>query len=382
MDQNQERRYDIDWIRIFATLAVFFFHNARFFDSIDWHIKNAESSEAMFIMVAFLHAWIMPLFFLISGAGSWLGLERRNWRQYLLDRGKRLLVPFYTVGAFILIPPQYYWDRVTKGLFSAAFIDFYPRFLDTFHFDYPILSYWSGHLWFLRFLFLISMLTLPLMLFLKSSKGRALISRIAAITSRRGGLFVFILPIVLVEIVIRPPLGQTTTRNFIYYLLFFIIGYIIPADRRFTESLKGSLRFSLPAGAAAFCLIIVLLAVFGHDPWDKSFSPIFLIAALLMSLNTWCWIAYIMGMGFKHFTNNNKVLVYCSQAVLPFYILHQTIILLVGWYIIPLNMYFLFKYVIISTTSFIIIMLIYDVFIKRFNMVRFLFGMRLLKGTA
>ncbi len=380
MDQNPERRYDIDWLRIFATLAVFFFHNTRFFDTLDWHIKNAESSEAMFIFVAFLNAWIMPLFFLISGAGSWFGLERRNWREYLLDRGKRLLVPFYTVGALILIPPQYYWDRVTKGLFAGNFIDFYPQFFHTVHVDFPFLSYWSGHLWFLRFLFLISLLTLPLLFYLKSSKGRALISRIAAITDRRGGIFLFIIPIFLVECLIKPPPGGNSTSNFFYYLLFFIIGYLIPADRRFTESLQKNTSFSLVSGISVFCLIGVMLAVFGYDPWDKSFSAIFLLFSILVSINTWCWIAYILGMGFKHFNKNNKARAYGSQAVLPFYILHQTLILFVGWYIIPLDMFFLLKYIIISTASFALIMLIYEVLIKRINMVRFLFGMRLIKA--
>ena len=87
----------------------------------------------------------------------------------------------------------------------------------------------------------------------------------------------------------------------------------------------------------------------------------------------------ILGLGFKHWNINNKALAYGSQAVLPFYILHQTIILWVGSFVIPLNMYFLLKYLIISTSSFILIMLIYDLLVKRLNVIRFLFGMRLKK---
>ena len=87
-------------------------------------------------------------------------------------------------------------------------------------------------------------------------------------------------------------------------------------------------------------------------------------------------------MGFKHFNKNSRALTYGSQAVLPFYILHQTIILLVGWYVVPLDMFFLLKYIIISTASFMLIMLIYEVIIKRFNMIRFLFGMRLIKDES
>jgi len=118
-----ERRYDIDWLRAFAMLTVFFFHNARFFDFLDWHVKNAERSLGMFLFVGFCDTWQMPLLMVISGIGSWFALEHRTAGQYLVDRVKRLLVPLYTVGLFILIPAQYYWDRVTKGRFTGSLWD-------------------------------------------------------------------------------------------------------------------------------------------------------------------------------------------------------------------------------------------------------------------
>jgi glucan biosynthesis protein C len=74
--------------------------------------------------------------------------------------------------------------------------------------------------------------------------------------------------------------------------------------------------------------------------------------------------------------NKNKALAYGGEMVLPFYILHQTIILLVGWYVIPLNLSILLKYLIISPISFLLIMALYELLIKRVNAIRFLFGMR------
>ena len=50
----KERRYDIDWLRVFAIAMVFFFHNARFYDPYPWHVKNAEQSFGMFLFVALL----------------------------------------------------------------------------------------------------------------------------------------------------------------------------------------------------------------------------------------------------------------------------------------------------------------------------------------
>lgn len=34
------RRYDLDWLRVLAILAVFFYHSMHFFDPGDWSVKN------------------------------------------------------------------------------------------------------------------------------------------------------------------------------------------------------------------------------------------------------------------------------------------------------------------------------------------------------
>ena len=66
MDINQpinfERRNDLDWLRVFATLMIFFFHSARAFDSIPWEIKNSETHIGFTIFIIFTASWIMPLF--------------------------------------------------------------------------------------------------------------------------------------------------------------------------------------------------------------------------------------------------------------------------------------------------------------------------------
>ena len=77
----KERRYDIDWLRVLATLTIFLFHNARFFDTIDWHLKNAQRSEFMTLFVVVLATWEMPLFFLLSGIGSWYALKSRKMQH-------------------------------------------------------------------------------------------------------------------------------------------------------------------------------------------------------------------------------------------------------------------------------------------------------------
>ncbi len=92
----QERRYDIDWQRVLAMMMVFLFHCARFFGGGRWHLNNpGEESFIANLFIGLLDLWIMPLFFLLSGAGSWYALKSRNAGQYLLERVKRILIPLY-----------------------------------------------------------------------------------------------------------------------------------------------------------------------------------------------------------------------------------------------------------------------------------------------
>lgn len=91
----------------------------------------------------------------------------------------------------------------------------------------------------------------------------------------------------------------------------------------------------------------------------------------------WCWILGLTGMGGRILNFRNKALTYCNEAILPFYILHQTILLVIGFYVIHRNMGILSKYVIITTSSMLIIMALYEILIRRVNALRFLFGMRM-----
>ena len=81
-----------------------------------------------------------------------------------------------------------------------------------------------------------------------------------------------------------------------------------------------------------------------------------------------------MGARFLH--TNHKFLAYGNEAVLPFYLFHQTIILCVGWYVIRWDMGIMVKLLIIAVASFSLIMILYELFVRRFNIVRFFFGMR------
>lgn len=380
----KERRYDIDWLRVLVMLAVFFFHCARFFGGGRWHLNNDEESVVAYFFIGWLDMWFMPLFFLLSGVGSWYALRSRNNSQYLWERVKRILVPLYTVGLFLLLPIQYYFEIYSnegyRGTFWAS-LPGYFRGMGHVSLDWPgnLLPFpFSGHLWFLLYLFLIALVALPLLRFLRSEQGRRFIAGVANWCDRRGGIFLLLIPVLLVRIGLRSFFGgDHTWADFVEFLVYFVIGYLLAADPRLTESIKRHGWICLPLGLVSFGVEGYFILGLGYSyPGGEPFSLIFVLFESAMSLGRWSWMVFVLSLGAKYLTFNNKVLVYANEAVLPFYIFHQTIILCVGWFVIRWNMAILPKYLIIVVTSFALIMLLYELLVRRFNGVRFFFGMR------
>jgi glucan biosynthesis protein C len=384
----RERRYDIDWVRVVATLAVFIFHSGRFFDTLDWHLKNTQQSVFLSMFVGWLDLWMMPLLFLLSGLGSWHSLKSRSSGQYLIERVKRLLIPLYTVGAFILLPPQFYFELVTHERDVSSIWKLIPPLYGgplRFSLDAPyLINLWPGHLWFLQFLFIVSLLILPLLLYLKSEPGRYIITRLAEWSDRRGGILLFLIPLVFVRIGLRGFFhGAHTWADLFYYAVFFLVGYVMVADRRFTVSYKRYGWVFLALGIAAYAGEGVL--IFGlHYPYPgvESFSWMYVLFNIVISIGNFCWVMFFLSLAAKYLNFNHKVLTYGNEAVLPFYIFHQTIILCVGLFVIRWNIGIGPKYLIIALVSFGLIMALYDLLVRRFNVMRFFFGMRPKKKTS
>ena len=124
--QATARLHYLDWLRVLATLGVFFFHAINIFGPAKFEINNAERSDVITMIQVFFLPWGMPLFFLVAGAGSWFALRRRTAGQFTRERTLRLLVPFFT-GTILLGPIQLYlsWlHRTQTGVFDGTLLDF------------------------------------------------------------------------------------------------------------------------------------------------------------------------------------------------------------------------------------------------------------------
>jgi glucan biosynthesis protein C len=381
-----KRRYDIDWLRIIAMLAIFFYHCTRFFDIEGWHLKNSEQSILLFVVMrALIWPWVMEIFFLVSGVASWYVLKSRTAGGYLLERVKRLLIPLYTVGFLILLSPQFYFELLTNAGYGDTFFGMIPSYLARF--GPPRITQWpdtllpipfTGHLWFLQYLFLISLITLPLLLYLKSGQGQRWITVLAGWCERRGGIFLFVIPLALALTGLRGLFeAQRSWADFLWYAIYFVIGYVIAADQRFTDAFKRHGWVCLALWFIGLSGIGPLISVFGYEPiGHHSFSGVYVLYQIMWSISSWSAVVFMLSMGARYLNFNHKMLAYCNEAVLPFYLFHQTIILAVGFFVIHWDMGILFKFLVIAVISFPLILVMYELLVRRSNIMRFFFGMR------
>ena len=178
----------------------------------------------------------------------------------------------------------------------------------------------------------------------------------------------------------------------ISYLLFFSYGYLIFSNVNNIETIK---KYSpLFFGAAIILSAMLVDSHFGfifkipglirHDiqnegallPLNQSF---WLAVQAFRGLLSWCWIIGLLGLGHRFLNFSNKFLPYANEAVLPFYILHHTVIYIIGFYIIQHNLNVFTSFLIIASISFIVIVAIEDLLVRRLRILRFLFGMKLIK---
>lgn len=385
---KSERRYDFDWLKVTATLTVFIFHCLRFFDLGAWHVKNNQLDAIATIFAGILLQWIMPLFFLLSGTSIYFALKSRTAGQFLQDRLMRLLIPLL-FGIFILSPPQVYLERLsnlnhgvspwTGGQFSGSFWEFIPYYFQGWYLFGGNFAWMGIHLWYLLVLFLFSLWLLPLFLAIKQGKEQTLINKLAIFLEKPMAIFLLSLPIVILESGLNPTtLGVRAAGgwNFFTYLTFLLCGYLIVVDQRIEQAVY---RHFIPALMIAgfttpFLLEPVRNLLTGNESAYGSLS--YILFMVLRSFNSWCWMIAFWSLGRKFLNFNNRALRYMSEASLPFYMLHQPIILWIGFWIASWEIGILPKFMVLSFFSFLIIALLYELFVRRIDLFRFFFGLK------
>lgn len=383
MGTGLERRNDIDWLRFIAICSVFLVHCARFFDEGGWHVKNAQIYFGMTVFTGAFAQWIMPIFFVLSGLSTCYALRNKPQNGlYIWDRFKRLMIPFI-FGIFTMIPLQVYYERVSHADFSGTFIDFYPHYFDGFYAFGGNFAWMGLHLWYLLFLFIFTLLTIPLFAFFNKPSGRQAILKLTDYLAKPGAVLLLFLLVTALDFGLMPdsPLGIRDMGgwNLFTYLLLYILGYILGGDIQFKKTIETHRRAGLIIGLITLAVLFGWLAY--YEGPGAGYSLNYLLFSAVRCLNSWCILIALMGYSSKYLTFNNAFLKYTTQLILPFYILHQTVIITIGFYVVQWDIGIAYKYLLISTSSMIVIMMIYEALIKRINLLRFLFGMKMELGS-
>ncbi len=384
-EMSSARLHYLDWLRVLAILGVFVFHAVHPFDHIDWHIKDPVPSLGVTLFNVSLFPWGMPLFFLISGAGSWFALRRRTGLQYAKERVTRLFLPF-GVGSILFMPIMGYYELIHKGLYDGSFLEFIldlntMRFFYT-EFNHLILSprmfgALGYHLWFLGFLFAFSLIALPLFLWLRGASGGRLIGQLGWLCGKRGGLLLLIIPLTLIQVVIRPQYpAEHDWADFATMLVFFVSGYILYSDERFTHAIKRDWPLSLTLGLLTTAIILSsTLSGVGASPLNISNELNIVLQWTVLSVNGWTWALVIISMGMRYLDFRNRWLEYGQTAILPFFLFHQPVIIVIAFYVVQWNTGVLVKLPVVFLISLAITLAIVEG-IRRLGWVRALFSMK------
>jgi peptidoglycan/LPS O-acetylase OafA/YrhL len=383
--KKQKRLHYLDWLRTILIFGVFLYHVVKPFDMLmDWHINNAEQSDAVMTSLLIINPWGLPLFFLVAGAGSRFALRRRSNRQYISERVNRLLIPFI-VGAILLTPFQRYLEALHNGSFQGSFLSFIPELLaDSISGNLLtplVFGKWGLHLWFLGFLFAFALLALPVFSWFKRDAGGSFISWLGSLVEKRGGMLLFVIPLALSRVLMQPyfPIEEHGWMDFVYFFLFFILGYIVYSDDRFLDAVRRDRWLLFGGGLVGLLAFFGLFAVYGDVAleWGMTFVlPWSIILILAFTLMSWGWAIFVLYLAMTRLNFSNKWLEYGNETIMPFYLLHQPVIITIAYFVVQWEAGIPAKLLIILFGSFLITLGLVELLIRPYKPTRQLFGMK------
>ena len=389
-----------------VVVGLVFFHSARVFDTGSFYVKNDPTSEAVTIALFFMALWGMPLLFVIAGTGMWYSLRSRSAGQFARERVRRLLVPLI-FGVVVIVPPQV-WTRLRADPgYAESYWEFLPRFFDveltmrSFPFvvwgDPATDLFETGHLWFVVILFAYSLLLLPLIRLLSRPSGLRMIDRLAENADRWWVLLLAGIPFAALEAAFGSEEGLGGWSRY-SYATFILYGYLLATDRRLRQALQRFRTRNTVLGVVLFGVAGAFFNVASNSPGVDPLADFDLASLGLRSIkgiSGWLTLSAILGFAGgstrRRATRTDpeadpsllsRLSGYTAEAVLPIYVLHQTVIVLLAFYVVQWRIPSVGKYLVISLVSLIVIVAIYDVVVRRARLTRFLFGMKPSKGRS
>jgi glucan biosynthesis protein C len=354
---NASIRYEfLDWLRVIAIFVLLFFHTGMLFVGWDFHIQNAQVIEGLQRPMGISHRLRMPLLFVIAGAGLWFAFRRRTALGVMKERTMRLLVPVI-FGMLIIVPPQVYVERLFRDQWEGGYLQFFVERVLQFR-PYPEGDFSWHHLWFIVYLFVYVPLLLPILTALRRAPWRP---------PPGMWLLLLALPLGLNEALLKPlfPESHDLINDwylFIHYLLLTSYGVLL-------ASMVGS--WDWLAERRGVMLLLSALITVGAVSLRETPADAFTANAF-----TWSWLLTFLGYGRRYLSIDNALLRWARDASYPIYILHQTVILIVAYWVIAQPWDPWTKFAIVLAATIVGCVALYEGVVRRFALTRVMFGMK------
>ncbi len=329
MQADVKRQLGLDWLRIGAFALLILYHIGMFFGPWGWHINAADPVQWLQWPMMAVNPWRLALLFVISGVASRaLLVKLKSPATFGRSRSLRLLVPLL-FGMAVLVAPQPWIELRDRGSYHAGFLHFWFR--DYFEFGGSRgtpLPTWN-HLWFVAYLWAYSVLLALLALVPDGARraGQTLVERALS------GWRLLVLPILLIgaaRLLLLPTFGETHALiddpyAHVFYGFCFFIGVALgrsgpmwrPADEHWRALLTAALvaalvRIGLQVGSAPGTLTILKAGAFAVVSWTA--------------------VVGLLGWARAKLNFDAPARRYITEAIFPFYIVHQTLIILAGYW--------------------------------------------------
>ena len=322
----------------------------------NFYVKGTQVQVTTDFLIA-TWPWFMTLLFVIAGASSAYALKKRTVAEYMKERVYKLLIPFL-FSVLLLTPVQTYFAERFHNAFTG---NYFEQYILYFTKPTDLSGYQGGfavaHLWFVLYLFIISIVALPFMLIYKKSIKKFPVEKI---------------PLPLLLLLSFIPVFSKLILNFSgksvgEYLTYFLFGYFFISSETIQEKLQ-KYRWSL-LGISVLCMFAYLFMGTTIESFNK------FLYVFLESLYAWISILAILGMGKQYLNFSNRTTEYLSKASFPVYIFHQQWVVAIAYFTLSRIQNIPLQMIIIIFTSIIFTFFNYEIF-KRFSATRFMFGMK------
>jgi len=376
------RRHDIDALRVFAFVLLILYHVGMFYVADwGWHVKSTYQSTWLQVPMLFSNQWRMSLIFLISGLSVNFVWGKYRPEIFALRRFWRLFVPLL-VGMAFIIAPQNYYGALSNGTIERGFLEFFGHYLTGY--DFPPQTYdgddspgWTwNHLWYLPYLLTYTLLLIPVALFLD---GPGQVLRTAF--QRMRGTWLIVLPVVPLML-----WGTYVFPSFPYinhaffgdwyahamYGTFFFYGFLIGRNSGIWAVLARLRWTTLDLAATSFAIFLAFRAWLpdGTTTWQQDQAYLGVIY-----FNRWLWIVAILGWGHHYLNRPMHWLPYATEAIYPWYILHQTITVSVGYELSQRQLGPVLEPLLLLFATVGGCLVIHHVAVRRFSVLRVAFGL-------